>query len=60
MKQHYSTAGAGPIERMRSWQDVIRSTYFDLQLDFRDAANFEACLTRWSLGDQLEAAIAAQ
>jgi len=51
MKQHYSNAGAGPVERMRSWQDVIRSTYFDLQLDFRDAANFEACLTRWSLGE---------
>lgn len=51
MKQHYNTSGHHPAERARHWQDVIRTTYFDLQLAYADAASFEACLSSWQLGD---------
>ncbi|SMF46812.1 AraC-like ligand-binding domain-containing protein [Pseudogulbenkiania subflava] len=51
MTQHFSTGHAAPQERHRLWQHIIGQAYFDLQLDFLDAARFEGYLSDWQLGE---------
>jgi AraC-like DNA-binding protein len=46
----YSTSDARPEQRSRHWHEVIASTYFPLNLQFRDPSRFGGELSLWNLG----------
>lgn len=51
MKSIISTSGTLPQDRSHFWHRTIASTYFPLDLAFRDPAHFEGALSNWSLGE---------
>lgn len=51
MKSTLSTSGTLPQDRSHFWHQTIASTYFPLDLAFRDASHFEGALSNWSLGE---------
>ncbi len=51
MPTRYSTIEVAPGERSRNWHDVIGSTYFPLNLRFREPQSFNGELAIWSLGN---------
>ena len=51
MAQLFTTDGQPPLERHRFWQNAIGETYFHLNLQFKDPANFEGNLMSWELGN---------
>ncbi len=46
-----STDAIMPKRRSRHWHDVIASTYFPLDLEFREPERFTGSLKIWDLGD---------
>jgi AraC-like DNA-binding protein len=51
METVISTRDAAPASRSRHWHEAIASTYFPLDLSFRNAATFEGELRNWTLGE---------
>ena len=51
MKTTITTAMSVPRDRSRHWHEAIASTYFPLDLTFRDAERFTGELAIWELGD---------
>jgi AraC-like DNA-binding protein len=50
MKSTLSTSGTAPQDRSRFWHETIASTYFPLDLKFREPASFTGELSDWQLG----------
>jgi AraC-like DNA-binding protein len=50
MKSTLSTSGVAPQDRSRFWHETIASTYFPLDLKFREPASFTGELSNWQLG----------
>jgi AraC-like DNA-binding protein len=50
MKSTLSTSGTAPQDRSRFWHETIASTYFPLDLRFREPASFAGELSDWQLG----------
>jgi AraC-like DNA-binding protein len=50
MASTLSTSGIAPQDRSQFWHEAIASTYFPLDLKFRDAATFSGALANWQLG----------
>jgi AraC-like DNA-binding protein len=51
MKTTITTANTAVHDRSRHWHDTIASTYFPLDLAFRNADSFSGDLTIWQLGN---------
>jgi len=51
MNSTITTNGIEPASRSRHWHDAIASTYFPLDLSFKNAELFEGELKSWKLGD---------
>jgi AraC-like DNA-binding protein len=51
MKSTISTSGTLPQNRSHFWHQTIASTYFPLDLAFRDPGHFAGELSNWSLGE---------
>jgi hypothetical protein len=51
MKAEFSTALIEPERRSRHWHEAIATTYFPLDLEFRQADTFSGDLRIWQLGD---------
>jgi AraC-like DNA-binding protein len=50
MASTLTTAGTAPQDRSRFWHETIASTYFPLDLKFREPATFTGELSNWQLG----------
>ncbi len=50
MASTLTTAGVAPQDRSRFWHQTIASTYFPLDLKFREPASFTGELSSWQLG----------
>jgi AraC-like DNA-binding protein len=50
MMSTLTTAGTAPQDRSRFWHETIASTYFPLDLKFREPATFTGELSNWQLG----------
>jgi AraC-like DNA-binding protein len=50
MMSTLTTAGTAPKDRSRFWHETIASTYFPLDLKFREPASFTGELSNWQLG----------
>lgn len=46
----YDTADLPLADRSRHWESAVGTTYFSLQLQFRDSARFNGALHAWTLG----------
>lgn len=51
MDSTITTNGIEPASRSRHWHDAIASTYFPLDLSFKNSERFEGELKSWRLGD---------
>jgi AraC-like DNA-binding protein len=51
MKTEFSTASLPPEQRGQHWREMIGSTYFPLDLEFRQPDTFSGDLKIWQLGD---------
>lgn len=47
----HATGNTPLADRPARWAGIIATTYFPLQLEFRDPATFNGRLSQWSLGD---------
>ena len=60
MESRITTAGLDRASRSRHWHEAIASTYFPLDLNFRQEATFEGELLSWQLGDLSLSRLCAQ
>ena len=51
MKTSITTASIAEHDRSRHWHEAIATTYFPLDLQFRDCGSFSGDLTSWHLGE---------
>ncbi|WP_342642365.1 helix-turn-helix domain-containing protein [Rhodoligotrophos ferricapiens] len=50
MDARYSTKNADPADRKRYWNEAVSSTYFPLDLTFKNEPQFGGSLHSWTLG----------
>lgn len=60
MDSRITTAGMNPASRSRHWHEAIASTYFPLELAFKQTDTFEGELLSWQLGELSLSRLCAQ